>query len=209
MHPEPRHQCFIYEGSPSTKLGTLAAILLRKLNAGYRCMYLNSAPMVAGMRSTLAALGLDVQSEIDKGGLILSSEPVSPGNDFNSDDLLGTLEDALDEALKDGYKGLWASADMTWEFGSAKNFSKLMEYELKLEELFNRRNELCGICQYHRDTLPEEAVRQGLLVHPNVVISETLTIINPHYLQSSWPVDETTHLQIDKTISALCSQQGI
>ncbi len=32
--------------------------------------------------------------------------------------MLANLEEALDQALRDGYKGLWATGDMTWEFGS-------------------------------------------------------------------------------------------
>src|ERR1700750_2968913 len=175
MKSQSRHQCLIYDGPPSKKLPLLAAIIQYKLNEGYRCLYLNSAPMVAGMRSTLAATGIDVISEEAKKRIILSAEPTSSGKDFNSDVMLAQLEDSLDQALKDGFKGLWASGDMTWEFGPEKDFSKLLEYELKLEELFSRRKELSGICQYHKDTLPEDAMRQSLLVHPNIVISETLT----------------------------------
>src|ERR1700749_235490 len=102
MEPESRHQCLIYQGPPSQKLHLLAAIIQRKLDEGFRCLYLNSAPMVAGMRSTLAAMGIDVESEIAKERLILSSEPVSSGGDFDSKAMLGKLEDSLDEALKDG-----------------------------------------------------------------------------------------------------------
>lgn len=67
--------------------------------------------MVAGMRSYLAATGMDVAN-------------------------------ALDQALDDGYIGLWVTGDMTWEFGPEKNFAKLLEYEWRLEELFHRRPEL-------------------------------------------------------------------
>ena len=146
MEPESRHQCLIYEGAPSQKLQILAAIIQQKLDDGYRCLYLNSVPMVAGMRSTLAAMGIDIAAEIVKERLVLSSEPVSSGGDFDSKVMLDKLEDSLDQALKDGYKGLWASGDMTWEFGPGKDFSKLMEYELGLEEIFSRRKELCGVC---------------------------------------------------------------
>src|SRR6185312_695191 len=138
MEHENRHQCMIYKGSPSQKLPMLAAIVKQKLDEGYRCLYLNSAPMVAGMRSTLAALDVDVESELAKERLILSSEPVSPGGVFNSKLMLTQLEDSLNQALSDGYKGLWASGDMTWEFGPEKDFSKLLEYELGLEEIFSK-----------------------------------------------------------------------
>jgi hypothetical protein len=203
METQSRHQCLIYEGSPSKKLGILAAILIQKLQEGYRCLYLNSAPMVTGMGSTLAALNMDVASEIAKGSLILSTETVSPGGSFNSKEMLDKLEDAINQAVSEGYKGLWASGDMTWEFGPKKDFSQLMEYEYGLEALFRKRKEICGICQYHRDTLPPDAVRQSLVVHPRIVISETLSMINPHYLESSWPADlNTTHL-MDQTIAGL------
>lgn len=204
MKHESRHQCLIYEGPPSHKLKLVANILNHKLNEGYRCLYLNSAPMVAGMRSTLAAMGVDVASEVSKASIVLSSDSVSEGKEFIVDVMLAKLEEFLNQALKDGYKGLWASGDMTFEFGPQKDFSKLLEYELKLEEMIHSRKELCGVCQYHCDTLPKDAIRQSLLVHSNIVINETLTIINPHYLKSSWPTDLSTNNKLDEIITNIC-----
>ena len=40
----------------------------------------------------------------------------------------------------------------------------------------------CGVCQYHADTLPAQAVGQGLLTHPSLFINETLSRVNPHYV---------------------------
>jgi hypothetical protein len=199
---ESRHQCLIYQGAPSQKLSLLAAVIQSKLAEGYRCLYLNSPPMVAGMRSTLAAMDIDV-AEFEKDSLILSCDPVSSGGDFDGEVMLGTLERILDQAVSDGYKGLWASGDMTWEFGPKKDFSKLMQYEMGLEDVFRRRTELCGICQYHHDTLPQNAMRQSLLVHPTIVINETLKIINPHYLKSNW-TDSYSNEKLDQMIAELC-----
>ncbi len=203
MEPNYRHQCLIYDGPPSHKLPILAAIIKNKINEGYRCLYLNSAPMVAGIRSTLASMSIDVASEIAKGRLILSSDPVSLDGEFDSKLMLEKLERFLNQAINDGYNGLWASGDMTWEFGPRKDFSKLLEYESGLEEMFIERKELCGVCQYHRDTLPEDVVRQGLLIHANIVINETWAQINPHYMKSSWPLDSATRQKIDKTLAGL------
>ncbi len=209
MESESRHQCLIYEGSPSQKLPVIAAIIKSKLDEGYRCLYLNSAPMVAGMRSTLMAMGVDVVSEIAKARLVLSCEPVTSNGDFNIEKMLGQVENALDQALNDGYKGLWASGDMTWEFGPGKDFSKLMEYELKLEEIFTKRKELFGICQYHKDTLPQDIMRQGLMAHTSIVISKTLSQINPHYLRSSMSIGRITSQKLDEMIAALCVRGNI
>lgn len=205
MERESRHQCLIYEGPPSQKLPMLAAMIRQKLDEGYRCLYLNSAPMVAGLRSYLAAMGMDVANEIAKARLVLSSEPISPDRGFNIDRMLFKLEDALDQALNDGYKGLWATGDITWEFGPERDFTKLVEYEWRLEELFRKRPELHGICQYHRDTLPYEMMRQGLLVHGTVVINETLFRINPHYAQSGLSAERrATNPELDEMVNALC-----
>jgi DcmR-like sensory protein len=210
MERESRHQCMIYEGAPSQKLPMLTAMIRQKLDEGYRCLYLNSAPMVAGVRSYLAATGTDVANEIAKARLVLSSEPTTPGGGFDVDRMLFKLEDALDQALNDGYKGLWATGDITWEFGPEKDFSRLLEYEWRLEELFRKRPELCGICQYHRDTLPREAMRQGLLTHHTIFINETLSHINPHYTESGLSArQKATNPEMDEIVTALCQAEDM
>lgn len=175
----------IYKGAPSVQLPAIAAILYQKLNDNYRCLYLNSPAMVAGLRSTLAGFGMDVAKEVDSGRLILSSESAMQANGaFDADIMLQKIEGLLDAALKDGYKGLWASGDMTYEFGNEDNLAKLFDYEWQLEKLFDKRPELCGVCQYHQDTLPAESLREGLSLHRLIFVNETMSLINPHYLES-------------------------
>lgn len=200
-----RHQCIIYTGSPAHKLNSLAQVMLRKLRNGYRCLYMNSEEMLAEMRSCIVAMGVDVEKEIAEKKLVLSSAPVCVDEDFDTDRMLQQLEQSLNEALTDGFKGLWASGDMTWELGSEKNHEKLMEYEWKLESLFKRREELQGICQYHYDTLPHDLVRQGLLMHGTIYINETNTCINPHHNAATLPVtDETIEPLLDEMIEKIC-----
>ncbi|HYF35872.1 MAG TPA: MEDS domain-containing protein [Prosthecobacter sp.] len=181
--PDSRHQCLIYDGSPSLQLPALAAMICRKMSAGYQCLYLNSQPMVAGMRSCLAATGMDVEGEVARGSLILSAEStLAADGSFDVELMLSKLEAALDGALSAGYTGLWASGDMTWEFGAEKNFAKLLEYEYQLEELMNRRPELSGVCQYHQDTLPAGTSAQALSTHRTLFVNESLTRHNPLYV---------------------------
>ncbi len=56
------------------------------------------------------------------------------------------LEDAVDQALQEGYRGLWASGDMTWELGPQQSTLDILHYEWRLEEIFRRRHGLSGIC---------------------------------------------------------------
>jgi len=179
-----RHQCMIYEGSPAKHLPGLAAQIISSIQANYRCMYFNSLPMVAGIRSYLSAAGLDVTGELFRGSLILSSSDSHLVNGrFDPARMLDLLRRAVEDAGTDGYAGLWAIGDMTWEFGSERNFSKLLEYEWGLEQLFQEQPTLHGVCQYHRDTLPPGAVHQGLCSHRTIYIDQTLSRVNPHYLR--------------------------
>ena len=180
-----RHQCLIYDGAPSRHLPSVGSVIVEKLKINHRCLYLNSRPMIAGMKSQLAALGVDVEHEIAKGSLMVSSEQSHLIGDweFDVNAMLGSLARALDHALRDGYDGLWATGDMTWEFGPAKDLSKLLEYEWRLDEFMREHPEMGGICQYHADTLPREILRRGVLSHGTLFVNETLSMISPHFLQ--------------------------
>ena len=137
MDQTPRHQCLIYEGPPSRHLAALAAVIREKLNENFRCLYLDSHAMVAGMRSYLAAVGVDVAEESTKGRLVLSSDRdhLTDGCHFDMERMMQSLQNSLSQALKDGCEGLWATGDMTWELGPDKDFSRLLEYEWRLEEV--------------------------------------------------------------------------
>jgi len=183
MGQHSRHQCLVYEGSPSAHLPALAAVIRDKLNENHRCLYLGSPSMVAGLRSYLFPAGVNVSDEVMKGSLILSSDKDHLQNGiFDIDRMLRMLDHAVAQALGDGYQGLWATGDMSWELGPENDFSKLLEYEWRLEEYFQKQPALSGICQYHADTLPLEVVRQGLLTHRAIFINETLSWLNSQYV---------------------------
>ena len=207
LGPAPRHQCLIYQGLSSRALSGLARMLRDKLAANYCCVYLNSPSMVTSMQSELAAIGVDVESELEEGSLVLSShlDHLTDNKWFNVDRMLQGLEDALENALKSQYAGLWATGDMAWEFGPEKGFMKLLEYEWRLEELFQKHPQLEGVCQYHVDTLPEVAVQEGLLAHPGVLLNHTQSGINPHYIRpENFSDDERNNPELGEFIQHLC-----
>jgi len=207
-----RHQCLIYEGAPSRHIPAVASVMAEKLRSNHRVLYLNSRPMIAGMKSQLAAYGVDVQSAITSGNLVLSSEQTHLIDDWEFDvpSLLGTLERALQHALSDGYQGLWATGDMTWEFGPSKDLSKLLEYEWRLEEFMREHPEMSGICQYHAGTLPREILHSGVRSHRHLFVNETLTMLNPLYLDMP-PFMQSTNsvVEVDSFITGLLERQAI
>ena len=179
-----RHQCLVYDGPPSQHLPRLVPMLMAKLADNHRCLFLGSPDMVALMRTELSTAGLDLLKLLDRGALILSTDQSHLVNGvFDSDSMLAMLKKTVDQALADGYKGLWATGDMTWEMGSSQNLKRLLEYECGLEKLFRTLHGLSGVCQYHRDTLPLDIVGNALYTHQTVYVSHTLQRVNPYFLQ--------------------------
>ena len=206
MDTLPRHQCLIYDGAPSRHLPALAAVMRQKLEDCYRCVYLNSAPMVAGMGSYLAAAGVDVSAAVAEGSLVLSSERphLRNGRDFEIDGMIQQLASSVAQAKRDGYQGLWATGDMTWELGPEQDFASLLEYELRLDRVLRENPALSGICQYHADTMPRGALREGLVAHPCIFINHTLSLVNPHYCPAETiTLDATADPALDPLIDRL------
>ena len=172
MDSSGRHQCLIYEGTPSNHQPAVAAILLDKLKQNHRCVYLSNPPMIAGIHSHLTAAGLDVARALKETNLVLTSDrPHLAGGRFDVESMIRSLEVTLNRAIRDGYVGLFATGDMSWELGMETEPAKLLEYEWRLEKLFHERAELSGICQYQVGTLPPEMMRHSLLSHPSIFIT--------------------------------------
>lgn len=156
-----------------------------RLAANVRCLYLNSAPLVAEMRLCLAAAGVDVIGAEANGSLILSSErPQLIHGTFDGRAMLASLEVELMRALKDGYAGLWATGDLTWQLGPDLDVVKLIEYERKLDAFLSTHIEIAGVCQYHTDSLPSGAEKLGLLMHPGIFVDETHSKTNGDYREA-------------------------
>ena len=212
MTSASRHQCLIYDGPPSRQLPAIASVIRQKLTLNRRCLYLNSPVMVAGMKSCLAAEGFDVAGETEKGNLVLSSDQHHLVGDwhFDVDRMMDSLRRALDHALADGYQGLWASGDMSWEFGPARDLSKLLEYEWRLEEFLREHPTMEGICQYHSDSMPRHVLRAGLLAHSHLFTNEPLSLLNPHCAHP--PAHDSSAMidpQLDHMLDRLLNQQSV
>lgn len=160
----------------------LATLAKDKLSSNNRCLYVNSPAMVEEMQFYLAAAGVDVAQAVRKGALVLSSDQSHLVNDrFDIDRMLGILADAVSQALNDGYSGLWATGDISWEFANEKNFAKLLEYEYLLEDLFEKQPAFSGLCQFHTKDLPADAIQWALCTHRAVYITEEVSKLNPYY----------------------------
>ena len=71
--------------------------------------------------------------------------------------------------------------------------------------IFQTHPALSGVCQYHADTLPREVLREGLLTHRSLFINETLSRLNPYFVErEAFTAASCDRTALDKMISDLC-----
>jgi predicted HicB family RNase H-like nuclease len=182
-----RHQAFMDPGSSSGHIPMVAAVIKTKLEQNHRCLYFNNESMVANLRSDLMAIGVDVAHETGNNTLVFSSQMSHLNEDqtFDIDRMIATLEETLNQTLRDGYVGLWASGDIAWELGPKREFDQLQQYETQLEDFVRTHAEFSGICLYHAGVLPAAAMQTGYEMHPSFFISETESRLNPAYREAT------------------------
>jgi len=177
-----RHKCLIYEGDPSGQLPVVLPLLQDGLERNWRCLYLGSPELVRMVDSALTAHGLDTAAAQQRGALLLSSDRSHlKGGRFDPAEMIAGLCVLIDGAVRDGFAGLCATGDMKWEFGDDRNFERLLEYEARLEQVF-REKPLRGICQYHRDVVPAQAIRDALVTHRSAYVGSLLNRDNLYYI---------------------------
>lgn len=182
MSEPSHHRCMIYDGDPCAELPRIASMAAEHLRMNYRCLYLNSPRMVAAFESSLADTGVNTVEAVRRGALLLScNEGHLVNGIFDPQRMLAMLRSAIRQASFHGFAGLWASGDMLWEFGSERNLSKLLAYEVGVQELIEQEPAFRAVCQYRRDSLPPNAVQVALYTHPSLHVNDRLRWSNPHY----------------------------
>jgi signal transduction histidine kinase len=177
-----RHKCLLYDGHPSEQLPVVIPFLADGLRTNWRCLYIGSPDLLGMVSTALEVEGIDPAHEVKRRSLILTSDRshLVDGN-FDPQVMIELLCGLIDAAVQDGFEGLCATGDMRWELGKNENFDHLLEYEARLDQLF-REKPLRGICQYHRDLLPGEAIHDAVITHQTLYVGEALTRENVFYV---------------------------
>src|SRR5262245_10213946 len=110
------HICSLYE-TEEEQLSMAAEYMADGLRRGERCLYVGeSIEALEQFRIALRRFAVDAGTMIGQGALILSTNAEAHLVDghFDSERMLGLLNQTLEAALKDGYTGLRTCGDMSW-----------------------------------------------------------------------------------------------
>lgn len=179
------HVCAFYE-SESEQLDVATAYVVEGLRRGERCLYVaDSLAAIGRFCARLDAAGVDSRDAVERGALLLKTKAQAHLTDgfFDCERMLRLLDDAVEQALNDGYVGLRTCGDMSWLLDSAPGSNQVIEYEALLSQFFQNVRAV-GMCQYDRRRIPPPLLEHALATHQIAVVARQPKP-NPFYLKAS------------------------
>ncbi len=174
------HICLIYENTVEEMAGAVP-FLTEGLLRGERCLCVADDPTVAAITQALAAVGVDVAHERERGALCMltKQDTYLKGGKFDPQMMIDFLRSAQIDAFADGFAGLRLTAEMTWALGQELGCDRIIEYEALLNAfLTNSRSVI--LCQYKRSRFDLAVIHDVLRTHPIAILGD-LVCPNPYY----------------------------
>ena len=175
------HICVLYD-TEDEQLNVAAEYLADGLRTGQRAFYVaESRTALTRFRGALTELGVQVIRAESRRALVLRThaEAHLVDGQFDSERMLRLLNDAVEDALRDGFVGLRTCGDMSWLLTDPPGADQLVEYEAMLNDFFTGVPG-CGMCQYHRGRLAVHLLDHALATHSSAVVDKR-HITNPFY----------------------------
>jgi len=162
------HVCAIYnnEDELARVVGDFLADGLRNSE---RCWYLPASEEAPAVRAALRARHLDTSREAKRGALNLleSNAAYSIRGNFDPEETMMWFNNAIEQALCDGFSGFRAAANMSWALDLEDGPERLIVYEALLRSLFSSAR-ATGLCLYDRNLMPLAVIDGALSTHPVV-----------------------------------------
>jgi signal transduction histidine kinase len=137
------------------------------LAAGERGLFLGPSESCLGIEGALAAAGVPVDREIDRGALVLLSERegwLDRGR-FDPNTLKDLLRRVEQQALEDGFSGLRVTWDVTWLLEGVPGAGRWIETEAEMNG-FLAGSRTSILCRYGRPRSSPELLQNVLRTHP-------------------------------------------
>ena len=174
------HVCAIYSGT--AELAQIASdFVVQGLKKQERCWYVASGNEGLAVIAALQKRGVNVHAARRRNALDVLDGTAAyiVHGEFNPERTVETFSDAIEAALKEGFNGFRAVADMTWALSLKNGAQRVIAYEALLRSLF-ATSTATGLCLYDRDRMPLGVLNGALVTHPIAGVHGRFRT-NPYY----------------------------
>ena len=166
--------------------GVTARLLELGLQAHEKCLFAGTSAAIQEMEAALKKADIDVAEAKDAGQLIMLTERESllVNNRFDPYHLLSTHQTFIAQALREGWKAVRISMDMTWLTHDIASPEQVLKYEAASDAVFTFQNApIIALMHYDYSKLPGPLVVEMLKLHLIAVVGKFIKR-NPYYLNS-------------------------
>src|SRR5579875_467913 len=199
--PPGSHICQLY--SKVNEIPGVTARLVRVgLSMSEKCMFAAAPAQVKEFREELQKLQLDVDALIEAGQLVLCEERErllsDGGKRFDPYFLLSSHQTFIAQALREGWKAVRISIDMSWLTSDAATPEQILKYEAASDAVFTFQNApIIALMHYDHNKLMPGLVAELLKLHPISVVGKYIKR-NPYYLNSEQYMLKVLRMSRDK-----------
>ena len=167
------------------QFGVVVPFILAGLNRGDKCVYIVDDTPEDDIIEAIMSVK-DVQTHLERGDIAFLNKDEAYLKDgfFDADRMLRFVRDAEERACADGYAGLTATGEMSWQRTGAPGTDMMMSYEARLNNLYGESGPTI-LCQYEEPLFDHATLIDAIRTHPRVVLDGEWCV-NPHYM----PPDE-------------------
>jgi hypothetical protein len=167
-----RHLCMIYERRQE-RIEALVPFFQLGLSRGELCIYIAPSHHAAEVMEALSDFG--IQEALKTGQLKIVDTPTSllGKQKFQPDKMTATWQQLTDQAVAQGFPAVRVAVDMAWTLSEKIDLEKLIEYESKANDIFDK-HQLTTICQYDATKFDPEVIKGALLTHPEIIYAGLL-----------------------------------
>lgn len=172
------------------KVNEIAGVTARLLEVGLasseKCLFAGSLSSVQEIEQALRRSGVDVGAAQEHGQLVFLTERDSllVNKRFDPYHLLSTHQTFIAQALREGWKAVRISMDMTWLTQDVATSEQVLKYEAASDAVFTFQNApIIALMHYDYSKLPGALVVEMLKLHPIAVVGKFIKR-NPYYLNS-------------------------
>lgn len=198
--PPGSHICQLY--SKVTEIpGVTARLMKVGLGASEKCLFAAAPPQIKEFKEELLKLHVDVDQLLDSGQLMLYEERdlfLANGRRFDPYFLLSSHQTFIAQALREGWKAVRISIDMTWLSKDIATPEQILKYEAASDAVFTFQNApIIALMHYDHGKLLPSLIVELLKLHPISVVGKYIRR-NPYYLNSEQYMLKILRINRDK-----------
>ncbi len=197
------HLCFIYKTEKEHR-ALLTPFMRQGLERGEKVLYILDTHTREKVLKYLLDDGVVVEPYLESGQLVITTadEVYIKERIFDPDAMIELLREETERSLKEGYKALRITGEMTWVLKGPRGSERLIEYEAKVNK-FLPGSKCLAICQYDKRKFKPKILSDVLATHPIAVIGteifDNIYYVSPKDLLSPDP----EAAKLDKRLASL------